>query len=129
MRNFDTQMETISISPANGLYDLSMLEEMDDNEYLVEILDTLLDESPREFAALKSALHAGDTSMVCNKAHKLKSSAGVIQAETLVSLLANIETQGKSGSVTNELNCLVENAILEYGHIERSIKMYVDTLR
>ena len=59
---------------------------------------------------MKQALQAGNTDTVCKKAHKLKSSAGIIQADKLINLLADIEAAGKKGIVDNEMSRLVENA-------------------
>ncbi len=129
MRNSQTHPETILLSTTEDLYDLSMLEEMDDNEYLLEILAALLDESPKDIKELKEALQAGKTDIVAKRAHKLKSSAGVIQAERLTALLTEIENTGKAGSVTNELSSLVDDAVFEYSRIERSLKLYVLRLK
>lgn len=127
MRNSDTHTEAILLSA--DLYDLGMLEEMEDNDYLVEILGVLFDESPKDFTAMQNALKAGNMFMVCKQAHKLKSSAGVIQAERLTALLTNIENLGKTGSVTNQICSLVEDAVYEYSRIERSLKLYVLKLK
>lgn len=129
MRNSQTHPETILLSTTEDLYDLSMLEEMEDNEYLLEILGVLLDESPKDIKELKEALQAGKTDFVGKKAHKLKSSAGVIQAERLTGLLTEIENIGKAGSVTNELSSLVDDAVFEYNRIERSLKLFVLRLK
>ncbi|HRI26353.1 MAG TPA: Hpt domain-containing protein [Ferruginibacter sp.] len=111
-----------------GLYDLSMLEDMDDNEYLLEVLTIWLMESPKDIADMKEALEAGKTDVVCKKAHKFKSSAGVIQAEHLRAMLENIEKLGKSGAPAGEISCLVENVNREYTIIEKSLKKYMEGL-
>jgi HPt (histidine-containing phosphotransfer) domain-containing protein len=111
------------------LYDLGMLEEMDDAEYLLEVLDLLLQETPKDLKELQEAFHAGNADAVYKKAHKLKSSSGVIQAETLTSLLEDIETLGKKGIINDELKSLVAHAAEAYRHIERSLKKYVDDMR
>jgi HPt (histidine-containing phosphotransfer) domain-containing protein len=112
-----------------ALYDLSMLEEMDDAEYLLEVLDLLLQETPKDIKELQEALRAGKADVVYKKAHKLKSSSGVIQAENLSLLLEEIEALGKKGVVNDGLKGLVEKAVNEYKLIEKSLKAYVETLR
>ena len=125
MENLDKH--TMLYNPAP--YDLSMLEEMDDAEYLLEVLDLLLQETPKDLKELQEAFQAGKADTVYKKAHKLKSSSGVIQAENLTSLLGDIEALGKKGIINDELKSLVAHATEEYRNIERSLKKYVDGLR
>jgi HPt (histidine-containing phosphotransfer) domain-containing protein len=127
MQITETQNDTIRIGEAG--FDLGMLEEMDDMDYLLEIIETLLDESPRELKEIKEALLAGNTNMVSKKAHKLKSTAGVIQAERLTGLLVEIETLSKTAGITDELIDFVEAATVEYSRIERALRDYVDKLK
>jgi len=121
------EKHTMLYNPA--LYDLSMLEEMDDAEYLLEVLDLLLQETPKDLKELQEALRSGDTETIYKKAHKLKSSAGVIQAENFTGLLTGIETLGKKGIINDELKGFVEHAAREYRDIENSLKKYVDGIR
>jgi HPt (histidine-containing phosphotransfer) domain-containing protein len=110
------------------LYDLSMLEEMDDAEYLLEVIDLLLQETPKDIKELQDAFKLGKADNVYKKAHKLKSSSGIIQAEALTAVLGDIETLGKKGIISDELKGLIEHAAEEYGHIEKSLQKYVDAL-
>jgi HPt (histidine-containing phosphotransfer) domain-containing protein len=114
---------------AEDLYDLSMLEEMDDIEYMLEMLTVLLMETPKDIREMKEALLAGKTEIVCQKAHKLKSSAGVIQADKLTKMLENIEALGKKGVVNDELISFVESAVQQYKGIEKSLASYMEALK
>ncbi len=125
MENLKKATIPVAIDMADNMYDLTMLEEMDDTEYLLDVLTTLLKETPTDLKGMKDALQAGKIDIVCKQAHKLKSSAGVIQAEKLTTLLADIEAMGKKGAINNELICLVEYAMHEYGRIEKALKIYV----
>lgn len=118
-----------AIDAAEILYDLSMLEEMDDTDYLRELLTILLMEMPKDLKEMKEALTAGRIEIVCKKAHKLKSSAGVIQAKKITILLENIETIGKKGVTGKDLSFLVENAAQEYNCIEKGLKIYMEDLK
>jgi HPt (histidine-containing phosphotransfer) domain-containing protein len=113
---------------AEELYDLSMLEEMDDTEYLLEMLSVLIREAPKDIKGMTEAFDKNDLSVVCQKAHKLKSSAGIIQAQKLTGLLDDIEAIGKKGVASAELLSLVETAISEYNLIEASLKNYITDL-
>ena len=129
MKNTDSNHSTLTVAIAEPLYDLSMLEEMDDTEYLLEMLAAVLHEVPKDLTEMQQALKAGDTDILCKTAHKLKSSAGVIQAEKLITLLENIEALGKKSGITNELTSLVENVAQQYAHIEKALKNYTAALK
>ena len=118
------------VHPGNDhLFDLSGLEEMDDNEYLVEIVTIFLNETPGELREIREALAAGKTELIFKKAHKLKSSAGVLQAGRLRLMLAEIETIAKSGKINDELIRLVANAHREHKKIEYGLKKHLQTLK
>ena len=129
MENIDNHTQPFTYAIAEDLYDLSILEEMDDNEYMVEVLTVLLLETPKELKDMKEALRAGKADIVCQKAHKLKSSAGIIQAVKLNGVLADIEAMGKKGEINNELRSLVDHAAIEYCSIENVLKMHVKALK
>ncbi|MEJ7589342.1 MAG: Hpt domain-containing protein [Ferruginibacter sp.] len=129
MKNLFTRSQpTITAAPVD-LYDLSLLEEMDDNEYVLEVLTILLIETPKDLKQMKDALQAREAGQVCQAAHKLKSSAGIIQADKFTNLLADIEDMGKKGVISSELAGLVESAGNQYQHIERSLKTHVASLK
>jgi HPt (histidine-containing phosphotransfer) domain-containing protein len=129
MENLQMQPQHFNSETAEGLYSLSMLQEMDDNEYVLEVLTILLNEAPADLKEMKQALQAGNTDTMCKKAHKLKSSAGIIQADKLITLLADIEATGKKGVIDNELNRLVENAAHLFNTIEKELKIHAEQLR
>lgn len=116
-----------SLTP-NELYDLSMLEEMEDNEYMAEVLNIFLKETPEELQEMNQALNGGNNDIIATKAHKIKGSAGVIQANKLIELLINIETIAKKGIAGGELKNLVENARQLYFNIELSLKKHLKTI-
>jgi HPt (histidine-containing phosphotransfer) domain-containing protein len=86
-------------------------------------------ETPKDIREMKETLLAGKTEIVCQKAHKLKSSAGVIQADKLTAMLESIETIGKKGTINDELTSFVENAALQYKSIEKSLAIYMEALK
>lgn len=120
---------TSSAATNAALYDLSMLEEMDDTAYLLEMLSIFLRESPKDILEMQEALLTGNIGGVCKKAHKLKGSAGIIQAQTLKMVLEDIETAENKGIVDHHLTLLVENAGKEFGNIEKALKTYIKTLQ
>ena len=73
------------------LFDLSMLEEMDDVDYMAEILDIFLDTTPMEIEEMERSIERDDFENVYKIAHKLKSSTGLLKATGLFDLLIKIE--------------------------------------
>ena len=125
MKNSEHNTGTESAFAAEGLFDLSILAEMDDHEYLLEMIDVFLWEAGKELKEMKEALRAGNDHIVYQKAHKVKSNAGIIQANKLTEILDDIELLGKKGGNKNELTPLVENAVDQYLLVEKALKKYV----
>lgn len=111
-----------------SLYDLSMLEEMEDNDYLAEVLTIFLKETPGELKEMKEGLLAGNTTIICKKAHKLKGSAGIIQAEKLLGLLDEIEILAKKGVANTILTTLINDAQRQYSSIEQALEKHLKGL-
>ena len=126
--NFKTTNELAAHSTGENLYDLSMLEEMDDNEYMVEMLTIYLTETPGELKEIREALTTGRTEIISKKAHKLKNSAGVLQANNLIQMLTEIEAIAKSGKVNEELVVLIADVHREHKNIEYGLKKDLETM-
>jgi len=105
-----------------SLYDLSILEEMDDKEYIVEIVSMFLRDTPGELKEIKAALTAGNTEVVYKKAHKLKSSAGILQAQRLIDLLTDLERIAKTEKIDADLSILLENVQRQYKDLEQALQ-------
>ena len=120
--NFKNTNEPVTLSTGENLYDLSMLEEMDDSNYLVEIVSIFLHETPKEFHEMRKAYSCNKPDKVYKQAHKLKSSTGLIQANRLSGILVQIEVIGKSGKINDTLLTLIENAQQEYKKLENSLQ-------
>jgi HPt (histidine-containing phosphotransfer) domain-containing protein len=126
--NLENNSNTITPSGTEELYDLSMLEEMEDNEYMAEVLNIFLKETPEELKEMNQALNKGNNDIIATKAHKIKGSAGVIQANKLIELLIKIETIAKKGIQSSELKSLVDNTKLLYSNIELSLQKHLKAL-
>ena len=129
MENSEIYTQAISLSTAANLYDLSMLEEMDDTEYLLEVLTIFLRDTGLELKEMTAALNAGDTVIIAKKAHKIKGSAGIIQAGELCNLLDRIEKIAKTGTVDDTIKNLVENTLSLYNMIEQTLKKHIPELK
>jgi HPt (histidine-containing phosphotransfer) domain-containing protein/FixJ family two-component response regulator len=122
----DSVTETIFLE--EKMYDLQMLEQMDDNDYLLEILSIFLDETPRELKEMHKAALSNKLSIVSAKAHKLKSSSGLLEANKLTKILAQLEQDVRSESVCSEIVKLVEAAQCEYKKIENALQAHVKNI-
>ena len=128
--NLTTEKETETFIDffTTPLYDLSMLEEMGDNGYIVLILEIFLKDTPVDLKEMKQALETGQIETVYKQAHKIKGSAGVIQAEGLVSLLERIERVSRTNTIDVELYSLVKDVQELYLRIEEGFKKHIKSL-
>ena len=114
-----------ALNTGENSFDLSILEEMDDPEYTMEIVTLFIKDTPRQLKEIREALTAGSFDTVCKSAHKLKSSAGILQANKLIKYLADIETLAKTGQSKDELTGLLKSAEQEYNSLEQNLKSYL----
>lgn len=113
----------------NTLYDLSMLFAMDDDDYVAQLLTLFLRDTPKDLQAMKDALTAKKITEVGSYAHKVKSSAGIIGAQSLSALLAQIDEISRSGRLTDELADAVDRAWREYIMMEDSLQTLLKELK
>lgn len=124
--NFST--EVIKKPLNDKLFDLASIEEMDDSEYLTEILTIFLDNTPSELKELQKACLSEDYENAYKRAHKLKSSAGLFKANNLLQILIGIESSAKEEK-NNVLEKLAENAIAEFKKIEMPLNNYLENAK
>ena len=115
---------TIDKPGSEILFDLSLVEEMDDDEYVADILTIFLGETPKEFNDLKKACFLNKCDDVYKMAHKIKGSAGLLQTNALLNLLVKLEESAKAGK-NDELVKLAELANEEYKKIETPLKAHL----
>jgi PAS domain S-box-containing protein len=87
------------------LYDLSLLNELDDPAYVAEVITFFLASAPKDIKDLTVLLQEKDWIAVSKKAHKVKGSAAMLQSKKLAAMLSNIESDAKTG---NNLEVLPE---------------------
>jgi HPt (histidine-containing phosphotransfer) domain-containing protein len=102
-------------------YDLGLLEEMQDNQYLLLVLSIFLRDTAADLKEIEVALAAGDISAVGRKAHKMKGSAGVIQAAFFLDLLNQLEDAAKKNINIGELSSIVKQTQKHYRQLDRSL--------
>ena len=80
-------------------------------EFIDELIDTFLDDAPRMFEELTSALRSGDADSFRRAAHSLKSNAATFGASQLAELAKELEGIGREnrlGETGDRLNVLKE---------------------
>ena len=114
----------VTKSDTCDLFNLSMLEEMDDNVYLSEILSIFLKNTPDEISDLHKACTDQHFDSAYKIAHKLKSSTGLLKADHLLNVLVKIEESAKNKN-NNELARLALMADEEYKKVEIPLQAYL----
>ena len=99
----DSQTRTNQLQAADRLYDLSLLLEMDDNEYLLDMLDTFLGNAPAQLKELQIASDCNDFETVYYISHKLKGSSSMFKATAFQEILAGIEALSKDKKPARDL--------------------------
>jgi HPt (histidine-containing phosphotransfer) domain-containing protein len=107
------------------LFDLSFLEQMDDKNFITEIITLYLKDTGSDLEKMKQASDEGDLGTIHKIAHKLKSSTGLFQANTLFNILENMEKTAKEGVKTKMLEELVKTAQDEFNQLKPPLKMYL----
>jgi PAS domain S-box-containing protein len=95
--------QTLQLEPAqkneiqpNELYNLAYLHELEDDGYLAETLTLFLETTPGQLEELRQSVLHEQWSEVHARAHKLKSSFGMLQIASMLELAAAIEAGAKN---------------------------------
>ena len=112
----------------NNLFDLSLLEEMDDNEYLSEVLSIFLTNTPTELNDLEEACIDKQFENCYKMAHKLKSSAGILQAKYLLQALVQMEDAAKAENAQEILH-LCKELKAAYKKIEPPLQIHLTGIK
>ncbi|MEO9031972.1 MAG: PAS domain S-box protein [Ginsengibacter sp.] len=104
-----------------NLFNLSLLDEMEDDEYTTEIVTMFLESTPLELKNLSQACSAGDFEATYKIAHKLKSSTALLQANGLLKIITKLEELSKAG-ISDGLTVMGKQCFEEYKKIENPLK-------
>lgn len=80
----------------------------DDPEFVDELVDSFLEDSPQQIAALRAAASNGDADGLVRPAHTLKGSSASLGARGVESIGRAIEERGRAGTVEGVAELLVE---------------------
>lgn len=132
-RLFGQEKEEIMIEESSEpaettLFDLSMLEELEDNEYLSQMIEIFLEITPSELREIQKQYKAGEFENVSKIAHKLKSSSGLMKANILFNALVKIEEAGNAKN-RNELQNLISKAVNAFHQLEGPLKENLERIK
>lgn len=111
------------------LYNLSFLQEMDDNDYTAEVLDIFLSSTPKILLEVKEHTLHEEWSEVHKKAHSLKSSLGILQMHPMLHTVTEIETTAKNGTATDSIENLLQHAMQQYNLVKPMLEAEWETIR
>lgn len=109
------------------LFDLSFLEEMDDRNFVAEVVNLYIHDTAADLQEMAAALKSRKTETVAQAAHKLKSSTGMLQADRLFQILAQTEQVAKEGNSSGELASLVPMAQQAFEQLKTGLERYLRT--
>ena len=90
---------------------------MDDEEFLLELLDIFLSDTPKQLHLLRKAIESGDAESAANAAHRMKGSSGNVGAVSLGELCEQIEAAGREGR-SEVLPALFHDVNSEWGRVQ-----------
>lgn len=109
------------------VFDLSLLEQMDDNGYVADILRTYLNTSPEQLGQLNKACSSNSFTAVFKLAHRLKGSTSLLMATDLLKILGKLEESAKD-EISDGLTMLAEEANEEYKNLAIALKEHLKSI-
>jgi HPt (histidine-containing phosphotransfer) domain-containing protein len=97
-----------------------------DREFLAELVETYLADSPALFSELRAAVANDDAAATRRAAHTLKSTSASFGANTLATHCREIEASAATGNLAG-LDERVELAAASYAHVEAALRAAVTT--
>lgn len=111
------------------LYDLSLLEELDDKNATLEVLNLFFENTPNEMKRLVELSEKNDQENLYKLAHKLKSAVAMVQSEKLRDLLKNIEMNAKEAKNIQETKEMVKEVQLLFAKLEILLRNEMKTIQ
>ncbi|HBB32937.1 MAG TPA: histidine kinase [Cyanobacteria bacterium UBA8803] len=90
------------------------------NEFIIEVIDSYLAETPQLLRSLNKALEQGNAELLQRSAHSLKSSSALLGANTLSQFGKTLEGMGDTGT-TVEASVLLPQVMAEYQRVEAAL--------
>ncbi|PZR24743.1 MAG: hypothetical protein DI535_20935 [Citrobacter freundii] len=104
------------------LYNLSFVKEMEDSDYFCEVLKIFLETTPIMLDEIKEGILYENWDMVSKKAHKLKSSLGILQMNSMLAMAAEIEQHAKTQTETTQLSATLKKLVAQFDLVRPMIE-------
>ena len=105
-----------------GVFDLSLLSEVGDEDYVRDILQTFIDSLPIQLAELETAMSAADPDRIYLIAHRLRGSTGMLQATAVSDRLGRLERLAKQKA---DCRSLVEELMPRFEQLRSELRDYL----
>lgn len=112
-----------------ALFDLSLIRELDDDKYLIEVIEFFLDNTPTDFKELAPLAANKDWDALYKKAHKIKGAAGMLQSTKLAAILAAIESNARHIANTEKIPELVKEAAGLFTALQKALRKELDQIK
>ena len=108
--NEETEPQGISEKNTGSekLFDLSLLEELDDKDSLLDVLSMFFENTPGDVKELENLFNERKMEPLSRLAHKIKGAVSILQSARLTVLLKNIELQANDPNLNAEVGKDVE---------------------
>ncbi|MET0463922.1 MAG: PAS domain S-box protein [Chitinophagaceae bacterium] len=110
------------IESKNDLYNLSFLNEMEDSDYFCEVLRIFLETTPVMLDELREAVLYENWDMVNKKSHKLKSSLGILQMNSMLAMAADIEQAARTQAHTRRIPAILKRLTEQFQLVKPMIE-------
>lgn len=97
------------------------LKNMAGADFIGELIDAYLEDSPQLIAAMHTSLQSNDVEVFRRSAHSLKSNSASLGALDLSGMARELEMMGKEGNLTNALP-LLNRLSAEYDSVQETLK-------
>ena len=91
---------------------------MDDEEFMAELIDIFLDDSPGQIRILRDAIEGREGEVAASAAHRLKGSSGNLGADSLAALCRRVEESGRENRV-EEMPGLLKDIEREFSRVKK----------
>jgi HPt (histidine-containing phosphotransfer) domain-containing protein len=111
------------------MYDLGLLEELDDKEAMLDILALFLRDTPLQVQELLTHVKKQHWESVSQLAHKLKGAVSMLQVTTLVTSLMVIEKTAQSDPDKERVADLVTEVAKLFKDLQEQLVKETDSIR
>ncbi len=111
------------------LFDLSILQEMDDSNFITQIISLYLEDTPKNLAEIKEAAANNDFSGVEKRIHKLKGSTAIFQSQQILDTIDELHESANGENKDGRLHDLVIKLENEYELLRNALNEYLAILK